>query len=165
MIIIGYQGVGKSTYTHDNDNTIDLESSNFWFKGDDGKRKRYFNWAEIYVNIAVDLHTQNNIVFTSSHAVVREQLSNRTDLDPNNDVAILVPSLDLKDDWVKKLEERYNESGLSKDYKAWKNAEDRYKENIEELIDDTVEYGWDIITIDSIDYSLSDILDDYFDAH
>lgn len=164
MIIIGYQGVGKSTYTHNNDNTIDLESSNFWFKGDDGKRKRYFNWGEIYVNIAVDLHFQNNIVFTSSHAVVTNQLEKRQELD-SNDVAILIPSVELKDQWLKKLEDRYNESGLSKDYKAWKNAECRYEANIEELIDDAVRNGWDIITIDNIDYSLSDILDNYFDAH
>lgn len=164
MIIIGYQGVGKSTYTRNNDNTIDLESSNFWFKDDDGKRKRYFNWGEIYANIAIDLHSQNNIVFTSSHAVVTDQFKNRKDLNPN-DVAILIPSINLKDEWIKKLEIRYNESGLNKDYKAWKNAECGYEANIEELVDNAVRNGWDIIIIDNIDYSLSNILNNYFDTH
>ena len=36
MIIIGYQGVGKSTLANKDDKFIDLESSSFWVKGENG---------------------------------------------------------------------------------------------------------------------------------
>lgn len=162
MIIIGYQGVGKSTFVKENDNSIDLESSNFWFKGEDGKNKRYFNWAEIYVNIALDISSQSCIVFTASHQAVRDELA-KPSRHHNEDIAVLVPSLELKDAWIQKLKDRYEESKLSKDYKAWKNAEDRYSENINELVNDAHRYGWDVITIDDMDYNLTDVMYNYFD--
>lgn len=33
MIIIGYQGIGKSTLAHEDNKYIDLESGNFWYQG------------------------------------------------------------------------------------------------------------------------------------
>ena len=69
MIIIGYQGIGKSTLANKNINYIDLESSNFFI---DGKRQE--NWFIIYCNIANHLSEQGKNVFVSSHEVVRESL-------------------------------------------------------------------------------------------
>ena len=74
MIIIGYQGVGKSTLANKDDKFIDLESSSFWVKGENGEIVRSINWYEIYVNIAENLSKQGYVVFVSSHEVVRDQL-------------------------------------------------------------------------------------------
>ena len=54
-IVIGYQGVGKSTMCRKHNDCIDLESSSFWFKDENNNPKRWNNWAEIYGNIAEHL--------------------------------------------------------------------------------------------------------------
>ena len=128
MIVIGYQGIGKSTLAGRDNKFIDLESGNFWVDG-----KRADDWYKPYCQIAEHLSQQGYTVFTSSHEVVRKQLENSKE-----DVVIVFPSLTLKDEWIDKLERRYAESGLEKDYKALMNAKDRYEENIKELNNDNL---------------------------
>ena len=129
MIIIGYQGIGKSTLAESEIKCIDLESGNFWI---DGQRRD--NWYAPYCEIALDLSRQGYIVFTSSHAVVRDYLMRKILLNKDHkQIYVCYPILGLKDEWIAKLEDRYMKSKLEKDYKAWKNAEVRYEENIIEL--------------------------------
>lgn len=109
MIIVGYQGIGKSTLAG-KDGFIDLESGNFWV---DGIRPE--NWYKMYVKIAVHLSQQGYTVFTASHKVVRDELKRY-----NEKVVVCYPSLKLKEEWIKKLEERYNYTQLEKDFKVWK---------------------------------------------
>ena len=123
MIVIGYQGIGKSTLAGRDHKFIDLESGNFWVDG-----KRADDWYKPYCQIAEHLSQQGYIVFTSSHEVVRNQLINSKEV-----VVVVFPSLNLKNLWIDKLENRYRETGLEKDYKALMNAKDRYDENIREL--------------------------------
>lgn len=123
MIVIGYQGIGKSTLAGRDHKFIDLESGNFWVDG-----KRADDWYKPYCQIAEHLSQQGYIVFTSSHEVVRNQLINSKEV-----VVVVFPSLNLKNLWIDKLENRYRETGLEKDYKALMNAKDRYDENIQEL--------------------------------
>lgn len=125
MIVIGYQGIGKSSLAGRNNRFIDLESGNFWVDG-----KRADDWYKPYCQIAEHLSQQGYIVFTSSHEVVRKQLENSSET-----IVVAYPCIDLKDAWIEKLERRYAESGLEKDYKALMNAKDRYEENIKELIE------------------------------
>ena len=74
MIIIGYQGIGKSTLAGKN-KCIDLESGNFWFYDLETYQKvRHNDWYIPYCNIANHLSEQGYIVFTSSHEVVRNEL-------------------------------------------------------------------------------------------
>jgi hypothetical protein len=130
MIIIGYQGIGKSTLANEKSlRCIDLESGNFWVDG-----KRDDNWYIIYCNIAEHLSQQGYIVFTSSHEVVRKQLKYSKEK-----VLICYPCLELKEYWIGKLKDRWEESGLDKDYKAYMNAADRYEENIKELMNSSFE--------------------------
>ena len=144
MIISGYQGIGKSTLAG-KDNCIDLESSNFW---EDYKRPD--DWYKIYCNIAIELSKQGYIVFVSSHEKVRREL------EKSNQLAFAVfPSLHLRDEWVRKLEKRYEESNLYKDYKAYKNAEDHYKENIMEIMRGNLTF----YEITKMDYDLKDIVE------
>ena len=144
MIISGYQGIGKSTLAGKY-NCIDLESSNFWVNGN-----RSNDWCEVYCNIANHLSKQGYIVFVSSHEAVRKELEKS-----NQPVFAVFPSINLKDEWVKKLQNRYEESNLYKDYKAYKNAEEYYKENISELMRGNLTF----YEITKMDYNLKDIVE------
>lgn len=70
-------------------------------------------------------------------------------------VICVYPSILLVDQWIKKLEQRYNQSNLEKDYKAWKNAEHGYHVNISELM----MCGIPHIEINSIDYDLKELIE------
>lgn len=146
MVIVGYQGIGKSTLAANKDNNfIDLESGNFWV---DGKRDE--KWYVPYCSIAASLSEQGFNVFVSSHEVVRKELAKY-----NVPKLVICPSHNLKEQWIKKLKDRYEASGLDKDYKAWKNAEDRYDENIDEIINSE---GFFVDLIMEMDYNLYDII-------
>ena len=144
MIVIGYQGIGKSSLAGRNNRFIDLESGNFWVDG-----KRAEDWYKPYCQIAEHLSQQGYIVFTSSHEVVRKQLENSSET-----VVIVCPSIELKDEWIDKLERRYADSGLEKDYKALMNAKDRYEENIKELSDYSCRCQTYRLALTKMDYDL-----------
>ena len=156
MIIVGYQGIGKSTLCKGGNGFIDLESGNFWVEGE-----RDENWARVYVNIAVHLSEQGYNVFTSSHKVVRDCLRNHpgvsdcTTKAPQS-VAVCYPDIDLKDEWIAKLKNRYERTRLEKDYKAWKNAEEKFEENIMDLSSE--DFPFLCIAIRDIDYDLELVL-------
>lgn len=126
IIVIGYQGIGKSTYAATDRRCIDLESSCMWV---DGQRSE--NWHEIYCNFAEDLARQGYIVFTASHAAIRERLKKSKAI-----VYVCGPSIHLREAWIERLKKRYDKTGLDKDSKAYLNAVDRYAENIQELLSD-----------------------------
>ena len=142
MIVIGYQGIGKTTLCNDKDanvlKCVDLESSSFF--NDDGIRPD--DWYVYYCNIAENLSKQNCLVFVSSHKVVRDRL---------------FPSLELKDKWIEKLRLRYENTLTEKDFKALVNAEEKYEENIKELKN----CGLHCIEINDIDYKLKELVIDY----
>jgi ABC-type cobalamin/Fe3+-siderophores transport system ATPase subunit len=143
MLIVGYQGIGKSTISNSITSMIDLESGNFWVNG-----KRNDDWYKVYVNIAEHLSNQGYTVFLSSHKVVREELNRREVL-----FAVICPSLEMKATWIARLKARYEHSMKGKDYKAWKNAEQCYDENIKDLMSEKI-----CCTIDSASYDLGDIV-------
>ena len=143
MIIIGYQGIGKSTLAG-KDNCIDLESGNFWVDG-----KRAENWYIPYCQIANHLSEQGYTVFVSSHEVVRRELENSEER-----VVAVIPAVELRAPWCEKLLERYMLTELDKDFKAWRNAEERYVENIYEIMDSVGEGYY----IRSMNYCLRDIV-------
>lgn len=145
MIIVGYQGIGKSTLAG-KDGCIDLESCNFWVDG-----KRSDDWYKIYCQIANHLSKQGYTVFVSSHEVVRKELKNSKEF-----VYVVCPSLNLRYEWIDKLRKRYETSGLEKDYKALMNAEDRYCENIGELMCGDLPY----YRITGMDYDLGQIVNE-----
>lgn len=144
MIILGYQGIGKSSIAGQN-GIIDLESGNFWFAG-----KRRKEWYVYYCNIAEHLSKQGYTVMMSSHKEVRDYLK----IYSKQSVYCVFPALELKDEWLKRLKDRYDQTKLEKDFKAWKNAEDRYSENIKELKEGKLKY----YEIRDMDYRLQDIV-------
>lgn len=127
MIIIGYQGIGKSTLAAQDITCIDLESGNFWYNVN-GKQLRDDMWYVPYCNIAESLSAQGYDVLVSSHSAVRRQLAHT----PEHVVAV-VPALNLKDKWIDKLRDRYEYTHKDKDLKALLNAEELYTTNIEDI--------------------------------
>lgn len=149
MIIIGFQGIGKSSLSRSASNVIDLESGCFW-----NKHYRSSDWYVYYCQVAIDLSAQGNVVFTSSHADVRYWLAHT---EHHEQIAVCYPSLELKDEWIEKLQARYERTKLPKDEKAWARASLCYEADITELILSP----FDEIEIDSMFYDLHQLIRDY----
>lgn len=145
MIISGYQGIGKSTLSSSDLRYIDLESSNFFVNG-----KRNENWHIPYCQIAESLSRQGYIVFVSSHDTVREYLSHSSE-----EFIVIVPAVELKDEWIEKLQKRYEETGLQKDLRSYQYAAVWYVESVVDLMSTK---NAKIITIHDMDYSLKNLI-------
>lgn len=128
LIVIGYQGVGKSSCAGRN-GCIDLESSNFKIGG-----SRHDDWYIPYCNIAMDVADQGYTVFTSSHKVVYEHFVSCPLPENVGKVVVFCPAARYKDEWIDRLQKRFDRTGLDKDYCALMNAKDRYVANIHELV-------------------------------
>lgn len=146
LIMIGYQGIGKSSCAG-KEGCIDLESSNFFVDG-----KRSDEWYKPYCQIAMHLANQGYTVFTSSHLPVRETLRTMPRLENVGAVVIFCPRSMMKEDWIKRLAYRYGCTGLDKDYKALKNAEEAYHENIMDLMT----CSFPVYQPNTMDYDLMD---------
>jgi len=151
MIIIGYQGIGKSTFCETYGTSLrylDLESG--LMKDPMNGNKRWDNWAEIYCNIALSLSGQDYMVFVSSHKAVQDILAESKD-----EVIAIYPSKTIKDEWIKKLLERYKRTCLKKDEIAWIDA----KANFDSEIDILENSPFVKATIYSMDYDLKTIIE------
>lgn len=144
LIILGYQGIGKSTLGGWS-KCIDLESGNF-FVGNE----RAENWYIPYCQIAISLANQGYSVFVSSHREVREFFSEASLPENVGGVAVICPGRTLRDEWIEKLQIRYDNSKLLKDYKALMNAKERFDDNIVELCS----CGLKVMQINAMDYNL-----------
>ena len=155
LIIIGYQGIGKSSIAG-KDGCIDLESSNFYV---DGKRDPY--WYIPYTKLAMDLANQGYTVCTSAHACVvhefeTQQLLGVTHIKYRNIGGIVVfrpkAGPEWKYAWIERLQKRYDKTSLTKDYRALESAKAHFSEHMKQL-DCSV---FDVYTPDSLDYDLYD---------
>ena len=147
MIIVGYPGIGKTSLASWHNDYLDVDSSRFMF---DGVRPK--KWAFYYVKIAEDLSEQGYKVFTSSHKEVRDNLQNSTEI-----VLVICPSLDLKEEWIEKLKDRWIENPSHKNFRSWKRAEEHYAEDIKELIN----AQWPVIEIKDNHYELDELIDEW----
>lgn len=157
MIIVGYQGIGKSTLAARN-KYIDLESSNFFV---DGKRDE--NWYIPYCKIAMMLSTKGYNVCVSSHKVVRDYLIQRARY---SELLFVIPepSEHMRDIWVQELKERYENTASEKDFKAWKNAEEHYLDNTKEIAS-AADCGVPVLVLVKPDYCLAAAIEDYRFRH
>ena len=154
MIIIGFPGIGKSTLAYNNNKFVDLESS--YFKP---VNNRNDDWVVDYCKLAELLSKNGSIVFVSSHKAVRDYIAKmRTD----ELVACVFPSERIREQWVKKLEDRYMDSNLDKDYRAFIRTRDHYDDYIRELYsDDSIPYKW---VITNINYDLEEEIEKFSDC-
>lgn len=151
MIVIGYQGIGKSTLAKRSDRYIDLESGSFWVDG-----VRAEDWYKVYCNIAEHLSKQGYIVFVSSHEVVRNRLACSSE-----DVVLVYPSIKLRDAWIARLNDRYLYTGLEKDYKALMNALDNYATSFDDMERCNIDHK---IIINTMNYDLEAALIHHFNV-
>lgn len=163
MIILGYPAIGKTTLCKNKDkvsNTyIDLESSCFSFE-DNTKPN---NWQQIYVNVLEDLSKQNLVVFSSTHLAIREEINKRIQNKTLSCVPLVVyPSLEIKDEWINKLRQRYKDSNLIKDLKALQRAEKFYDEDINDLMKEKYFYT---LQLTDLDYDLGNLLEEILNNH
>jgi len=147
MIVIGYQGIGKSTLARESKGFIDLESSTFYATG-----KRPDDWHCYYCKIAENLSEQGYVVFVSSHKSVRDYFK-RSD----EKAVIICPDVSLKGKWISKLHERFERCSTNKNLRAWKGAERYFDENISDLMND----GIPVIVIPSMGYRLDSLIRNY----
>lgn len=146
LIIIGYQGIGKSSLAG-RSRCIDLESGSF-FVGD----KRAFDWYIPYCQTALNIANQGYTVFVSSHKVVVDFLKSVSLPENVARIVVICPRRTMREEWIEKLQTRYDKTKLWKDYKALENAKDRYEENIAELCG----CGLPVIQVNAMDYCLKD---------
>ena len=149
QIVIGYQGVGKSTLAYHNKRVVDLESSDFKIKDKNGEIDA--DWYISYCNAARVLARQGYIVCISSHKSVRDELKRK----PANRQIIVYPSLFLKDSWIKSLRYRYENTNSEKNLRALKRAELFYEEDITDLMNQD---GFEHIEITSMSYNLQNMI-------
>ena len=159
MIITGYQGIGKSTLASKNDKIIDLESSSFWKYDEETKQKvRHSDWYIYYCQVAQHLSAQGYTVFVSCHQEVRDWLS----IHNEEKFCAIFPSKKIKEDWLKRLENRYNDSKSEKDLRAWEHAKKSYDSDIAQLWYEcqyNVEYCHNVAIINDINYDLQELVD------
>lgn len=146
VILIGYQGVGKTTMCKKHKSCIDLDSSLFKI---DSSLRRDPRWYVTYCRYAVELASQGYIVCVSSHNTVRNYLhemrtvNEMVEVSPKNDrpnnyplVGICTPSGNLQKVWIKRLKKRFNQDPSYKNYKAYLDAYNFYEPKTAELAKD-----------------------------
>ena len=106
--------------------------------------------------MAQDLSRQGYIVFVSCHEPVRKYLIENHGTE---NICLIYPSPELKEDWLKRLKLRYEASGLAKDEAAYKFALNTYDNSIG-LLKAEAECGCynAVIELDCIVYSLNDLI-------
>ena len=148
MIIIGYPGIGKSTLAGRDHRYIDLESSLFMVDG-----VRALDWYKPYCKVAEGLSRQGYTVFVSSHSAVVEALRASQET-----VAVIYPSVGLRDEWIAKLKERYLKTLSVKDFRAYSRACWHYADDIMELESCN---KVDKICLKTMNYDLQEVLSYY----
>lgn len=148
MIIIGYPGIGKSTLAGRYKEYIDLESSNF----NDDFGLKPDGWFIPYCKVAEDLSKQGYRVFVSCHKEVQEYLQDSVEY-----VALCYPSPKLKEDWIKRLLDRYEKTKLEKDINALTNCIRSYSDQIAAL--ERNNFFTHRIVLEDINYTLDNEID------
>lgn len=153
MIMFGYPGIGKTTLaTSDKPllsiagRVIDLDSM-FFSDLDDPY------WFKRYTNLAEYISKQGYLVMISTHEKVVSSLKKS----PEKKL-IIVPSPKIKDKLVERLDKRRQKTNLFKDKKAYLHVKEHFDSDYEMLKKASEWPKYDILELDSMNYSLSDIL-------
>lgn len=149
MIIIGYPGVGKTSLAGRYNQYIDLESSN-WNSPDNTKPDIWW-WS--YGKVAEDLSRQGYRVFVSCHPSVQKYFE-----ESNEYVMVLYPSLELKEEWIKRVADRYDRDRSMKNLAALNNVELYYDKQIKSLDDSPFKNK---LVLKDMNYTLDNEIDNF----
>ena len=153
LIVIGYQGIGKSSIAGIDNGIIDLESS--LIKEPNGSRP--VSWYKIYCDLAKSFADQGYTVCISSHACVYDELIRTQDDKPYSVVAIF-PALELREEWLSRLSHRLGEEPTQKNWVTYLNAEKNFTHDITKLSENLT---FPTIQITTLDFDLKELLDAY----
>lgn len=145
-IIVGFPGVGKSSLKEMG--WIDLRSDCFWI-GDEDKKIRPEGWYESFCNVAIDLSNQGYDVLVPSHEAIRRYLKSH-----NQAYTVIYPDPRLKEDWIKKLKERYESNPNRETLSAYEAVRDHWDDFMEDLSGEESS-----LVIKNMNYSLHDMID------
>ena len=155
MIFTGYPGVGKSTLSSPTPyNLIDLESNNFELPNESGTTPKDPNWYKAYGKIAVDLSKQGFNVFISCHPAVRKYIGEEIKY---KKFVLIYPDISLKNEWIKKLSQRYAIDQSEKNLRAYERARDHFVEDFMGIQNESKLYAG-IVYIKDMNYNLGDII-------
>ena len=157
MIIFGYQGIGKSSLANSPTGAlyIDLESSMFRTPM---HPERSEDWFQAYGNIVCDLDKQGKFVFSACHQQIRDYIASEKNI-KGVVAAICYPSLELREEWLYRLRQRWMDTQLPKDKAALDFAEASYSSSIKALDKDT---DYDHIILHNMNYNLMNIFISYY---
>lgn len=99
MIFFMYQGVGKTTLSQKT-NMIDLQPEDFIQRNG----KMYSDWEFILSNQAIRLNNEGHNVLVPLNMALYDRISKKTD-----EIVFVAPDLSLKEHWINKLKQRYEE--------------------------------------------------------
>lgn len=159
-IIFGFPGIGKSTLANNENSSvkfIDLESSNF----NDINGNKPDKWYEYYGNVAIDLARQSNFVFVSTHKDVLEYITKtikNKHFSDNIRLLVVCPGIHLKEEWVNKLQKRYDSTQSQKDKKALDRIVNHFEEDINNLDKFVDNNNLVALIIDDRNYNLNDYI-------
>jgi hypothetical protein len=167
MILVGYPGIGRSTLVENQEQCsfrnhyIDLEKENFI----ETPGRRIISDADKvslftkYVDTAISLHKQGNVVMVSSSYMVRKILKRkvteyRSTLN-NTDVVYCFPHINMKNEWLVRLKRQHFYYKNDRTGKAYKRAEICYINDIYSMSTDVLELKFPYIIINNMDYNLN----------
>ena len=149
MIIIGYPGVGKTSLAGRYNQYIDLESSNW--NGPDNTKPDMWWWS--YGKVAEDLSRQGYRVFVSCHPSIQKYFE-----ESNEYVMVLYPSPELKEEWIKRVADRYDRDRSMKNLAALNNVELYYDKQIKSLDDSPFKNK---LVLKDMNYTLDNEIDNF----
>ena len=149
MIIIGYPGVGKTSLAGRYNQYIDLESSNF----NDAFGEKPSGWFIPYCKVAEDLSKQGYRVFVSCHKEVQEYFSKSDEY-----VMVLYPDIKLKEQWLDRVKERFENDTSKKNKKAMENVEKHWDTQINSLNNSPFEHK---LVLKDMNYILDNEIDNF----
>ena len=79
---------------------------------------------------------------------------------PNNNYWIIYPTVDVREEWLNRLRQRYFDTKSIKDLNALEYAETHYTESIRQL---NAQRQFNTLTIDNMDYDLRTEIESIFD--
>ena len=111
--------------------------------------------------MAIDLASQSNFVFVSIHKDVLEYITKTNSYKKFfNNIRLLVvyPEVNLKEEWINKLQKRYDLTKSQKDKKALDRIINHFEEDINNLDKFVDNNNLAVLIIDDRNYNLNDYM-------
>ena len=145
MIICGFPAIGKTTFSNQRLDVLDLDSSQFnWITKDNAERERNPNFPTNYIDAVEENIGMFKYILISTHYLVRDELNKR-----NLRYVTIIPSLDCYWEYQERMKKRGDSEKMiylvSYCWYDW--ITERYKEQFPIILQvgETLQNGVDLI--------------------